>query len=295
MAHTKNKTKGIVLAGGTGSRLFPITMATNKHLLPVFDKPMLFYPLSTLMLGGIRDILLITDEEHLPSFKALLADGSPFGISITYATQDQPNGIPEAFLIGEDFIGNANVVLILADNIFYGRGLGDLLLQRIEQPERNCIFVQQVNDPERYGVINISKDGEIISVVEKPSSPTSDLAITGLYHFDASVVEIAKQLKVSRRGELEITDVIQAFIDKKKLDVCTLGRGFAWLDTGTAKSLIDASQFVSILMNRQGVSVGCLEEIAFDQGWLTKQDIISSSERYGASVYGQYIRSLINR
>ena len=288
--------KGIILAGGSGTRLFPVTRGVSKQLLPIYDKPMIYYPLSVLMLAGIRDILIITTPEDQPQFKRLLGDGSRFGIALNYAIQEHPNGLAEAFIIGEEFIGNDCVALILGDNLFYGQGFMPLLKQTLEKTEktnRTTIFGYLVKDPERFGVVEFDENKKVISLEEKPKKPKSLYAATGLYFYDNSVVNYAKQITPSDRGELEITSLNNIYLDKGKLDVELLGRGFAWLDSGTHESLLDAAHFIQTIEERQGLKIACLEEIGLIQGWLSKADIIASIEINSKSGYISYLKSVI--
>lgn len=287
--------KGIILAGGSGTRLYPLTMITSKQLLPIYDKPMIYYPLSTLMLAGIRDILIISTPQDLPNFEKLLGDGSNYGIKLSYKVQPSPDGLAQAFILGEEFIGDDCCAMVLGDNIFYGNGFGKLLREAVENAEKNrraSVFGYYVEDPERFGVVEFDDSGKVISVEEKPKKPKSNYAITGLYFYDNRVVEIAKQMKPSARGELEITDLNRVFLEKGDLDVKLLGRGFAWLDTGTMDSLIEAGQFVQMIEKRQGVKISAVEEIAYKNGWISKEKLMESAERYGKSTYGQHLKKV---
>ena len=288
--------KGIILAGGAGTRLHPVTIAVSKQLLPVHDKPMVYYPLSVLMLAGINDILIITTPEHQSQFHSLLGDGSRFGIQLTYAVQDAPNGLAEAFIIGEDFIGNDAVALVLGDNIFYGQNFMPLLQKAVHSVEESggaVIFAYQVRDPKRYGVVEFDADHTVLSLEEKPDKPRSDFAATGLYFFDNRVSKIAKAVKPSARGELEIIDVITTYLDKSDLRVEVLGRGFAWLDSGTHNSLLAASQFVATIEERQGLKIACLEEIGLNKGWLTQEQLRATVDKNSQSEYVMYVRNLV--
>lgn len=286
--------KGIVLAGGSGTRLRPITLAISKQAIPVYDKPMIYYPLSVLMMAGIKEILIISTPEDLPIFKKLLGDGSNLGCSLSYEVQNAPEGLPQAFIIGEKFIGSDKVALILGDNIFYGAGLGRQLKNCID-PDGGIIFAYQVSDPQRSGVVEFDENFKVLSIEEKPKNPKSNYAIPGLYFFDNSVIEIAKKLKPSARGELEITDIQKEYLKMGKLNVSVIGRGVAWLDTGTFDSLIQASQFIQILEQRQGLKVGCIEEIAYRMGWINDEQLKKLSEPLMNSGYGKYLLSLIGR
>lgn len=281
--------KGIVLAGGAGTRLHPITLGVSKQLLPVYDKPMIYYPLSVLMLSGIREILVISTPDDLASFQKLLGDGSQFGVSLTYAIQPAPEGIAQALLIGEQFIGDANVCLVLGDNIFYGQHFSESLAQATQRATGATIFAYHVTDPQRFGVVEFDKAGTAISIEEKPRQPKSNYAVTGLYFYDNSVLEIAKQLRPSARQELEITDINNAYLQQQTLKVQQLGRGFAWLDTGTHDSLLDAGQFVHTIEKRQGLKVACLEEIAYRQGWLNAEELRLQAAKFQKTSYGQYL------
>ena len=287
-------TKGIILAGGSGTRLYPITKGVSKQLLPIYDKPMIYYPLSVLMLAGIQDILIITTPEDKESFERLLGDGTQFGIRLQYAIQPSPDGLAQAFIIGEAFIGNSNVCLVLGDNIFYGQGFTPMLKQAVARAKGATVFGYQVKDPERFGVVEFDEQKRAISLEEKPQFPKSHFAVTGLYFYDNEVVQIAKKVKPSERGELEITTVNQMYLERGDLNVELLGRGFAWLDTGTHESLLEAAQFVETLEKRQGYKVACLEEIAFNQGWLSQEQILEIGQSMSKNDYGQYLISLVN-
>lgn len=287
--------KGIILAGGSGTRLYPLTMVTSKQLLPVYDKPMVFYPLSTLMLAGIKDILIISTPQDLPNFERLLGDGSQYGITLSYKVQPSPDGLAQAFILGEDFIGNEPCAMVLGDNIFYGNGFGQNLREAVANAEKNAratVFGYYVNDPERFGIVEFDKDGKVISVEEKPKNPKSNYAITGLYFYPAGVAEKAKAVKPSDRGELEITTLNDMYLRENILDVQLLGRGFAWLDTGTMDSLVEASDFVQMVEKRQGIKISALEEIAYLKGWITKEKLLEAAERYGKSPYGEHLKNV---
>lgn len=285
--------KGIILAGGNGTRLYPLTTVTSKQLLPIYDKPMVYYPLSTLMLAGINDILIISTPNDLPNFKRLLGDGSRFGIKLSYKEQPSPDGLAQAFILGEEFIGDDCCAMVLGDNIFYGAGLGvilDTAKRNAEENHRATVFGYHVEDPERFGIVEFDKTGKVLSVEEKPEKPKSPWAITGLYFYDNRCVEYAKNQKPSARGELEITDLNRVYLENGELDVKLLGRGFAWLDTGTMDSLIDAGDFVRTIQNQQGIRISAPEEIAYRKGWIGKDKLIESAEKYGKSDYGKYLK-----
>lgn len=285
-------TKGIILAGGSGTRLHPITKGISKQLLPIYDKPMVYYPLSVLMLAGIREVLVISTPEDIEGFKRLLGDGSQFGMQLSYAIQPCPDGLAQAFILGEEFIGQSNVCLVLGDNIFYGQGFTPMLRQAAERQKGATVFGYQVKDPERFGVVEFDQHQRAISIEEKPKNPKSNFAVTGLYFYDNEVIQIAKQVKPSERGELEITSINQAYLERGDLNVELLGRGFAWLDTGTQGSLLEAAQFVETLEKRQGYKVACLEEIAMNNGWLSKEQVLAIGQTMSKNGYGQYLISL---
>ncbi|MFW2489249.1 glucose-1-phosphate thymidylyltransferase RfbA [Clostridium chromiireducens] len=287
-----NLTKGIILAGGSGTRLYPLTMVTSKQLLPVYDKPMIYYPLSTLMLAGIKDILIISTPNDLPNFEKLLGDGSRYGINLSYKEQPSPDGLAQAFLLGEEFIGKDNCAMILGDNIFHGNGLTKHLKKAVENEGRGTVFGYYVDDPERFGVVEFDENGKAVSLEEKPLVPKSNYAVTGLYFYDNKVCEYAKSLKPSPRGELEITDLNKIYLENEKLDVITLGRGYGWLDTGTVDSLTEASEYVKVIETRQGLKIACLEEISYKNGWIDKDTLLESAEQYGKSPYGQHLKNV---
>jgi len=286
--------KGIILAGGSGTRLYPLTMVTSKQLLPVYDKPMIFYPLSTLMLAGIKDILIISTPVDLPNFIKLLGDGSQYGISLSYKEQPSPDGLSQAFILGEEFIGDDDCAMILGDNIFYGNGFSKMLKEAAANKGRATVFGYHVQDPERFGVVEFDAEGKALSLEEKPQNPKSNYAVTGLYFYDNRVAGYAKNLKPSPRGELEITDLNRVYLEKGDLDVKLLGRGFAWLDTGTTDSLLEAAEFVALLEKRQDIKIAAIEEIAYQQGWITREQLQKSAEIYGKSPYGQYLKNVAN-
>ena len=287
--------KGIILAGGSGTRLYPLTMVTSKQLLPVYDKPMIYYPLSTLMLAGIRDILIISTPQDTPRFKELLKDGKQFGVNLSYAVQPNPDGLAQAFIIGEEFIGDDTVAMVLGDNIFAGHGLKKRLkaaVKNAESGEGATVFGYYVDDPERFGIVEFDHEGKAISIEEKPEHPKSNYAITGLYFYNKEVVQMAKQVKPSARGELEITTLNDMYLKQDELDVQLLGRGFAWLDTGTMESLVEAADFVHMIEKRQGIKISAPEEIAFKYGWIDRDTLLESAERYGKSPYGQHLKNV---
>ncbi len=287
--------KGIILAGGSGTRLYPLTMVTSKQLLPIYDKPMIFYPLSTLMLAGIREVLVISTPQDLPNFERLLGDGSDFGLKLSYKVQPSPDGLAQAFILGEEFIGDDSCAMVLGDNIFYGNGFGKLLreaLANAEENDRATVFGYYVNDPERFGIVEFDETGRVVSVEEKPKNPKSNYAITGLYFYPRGVAAKANKVTPSARGELEITTLNDMYLKEELLDVKLLGRGFAWLDTGTMDSLVDAADFVRMIEERQGIKISAPEEIAYKNGWITREELLSSAERYGKSPYGQHLKAV---
>jgi glucose-1-phosphate thymidylyltransferase len=286
--------KGIILAGGSGTRLYPITKGVSKQLLPIYDKPMVYYPLSVLMLAGIQDILIITTPEDREGFIRVLGDGSEFGVNLTYKMQPSPDGLAQAFIIGEEFIGNDSVCLVLGDNIFWGQGFTPILKSAVKHQKGATVFGYQVNDPERFGVVAFDDNKKAVSLEEKPEKPQSNYAVTGLYFYDNDVVEMAKQLKPSHRGELEITTLNQMYLDRGDLHVELLGRGFAWLDTGTHESLLEAAMFVETIEKRQGYKIACLEEIAWNNGWLSNEQVMQAAKALSKNSYGQYLADLIN-
>ena len=283
--------KGIILAGGSGTRLYPLTMVTSKQLLPIYDKPMIYYPLSTLMLAGIRDILIISTPTDLPNFERLLGDGSRYGVNLSYKVQPSPDGLAQAFTLGEEFIGNEPCAMVLGDNIFYGAGLSERLKAAADAAQNGqaTVFGYYVNDPERFGIVEFDEAGHVISVEEKPKQPKSNYAITGLYFYDKRVVELAKQVKPSARGELEITDLNRMYLEDGTLNVQLLGRGYAWLDTGTMDTLVEAAEFVQVIEQRQGIMISAPEEIAYRHGWITREELLKSADTYGKSPYGDHL------
>jgi glucose-1-phosphate thymidylyltransferase len=286
------KTKGIILAGGSGTRLYPLTLVTSKQLLPVYDKPMIYYPMSILMLAGIQEILIISTPDDLPRFEELLGDGSQFGIELSYKVQPSPDGLAQAFIIGEEFIGDDDVAMILGDNIFYGNHLTSLLKEAVNNKGRATVFGYYVDDPERFGIVDFDEEGQVTSIEEKPDNPNSNYAVTGLYFYDNRVVDYANNLEPSDRGELEITDLNKIYLKEGDLDVQLLGRGFAWLDTGKMDTLLEAAEFVRTIEHRQGIKISALEEIAYRNNWIDKETLLESAEKYGNSPYGQFLKKV---
>ena len=286
--------KGIILAGGSGTRLYPLTMVTSKQLLPVYDKPMIFYPLSVLMMAGIREILIISTPQDLPNFERLFGDGSELGLKLSYKVQPSPDGLAQAFILGEEFIDGDSCAMVLGDNIFYGSGLGQHLRDAAAKADGATVFGYYVDDPERFGIVEFDENGKAISIEEKPEHPKSNYCVTGLYFYDKNVVEYAKQIKPSARGELEITDLNKIYLEKGKLDVVTLGRGYAWLDTGTMDALSEATEFIKVIENRQGIQISAIEEIAYKNGWITKEDVLKVYEILKKNQYGQYLKDVLD-
>ncbi|MFH5835526.1 glucose-1-phosphate thymidylyltransferase RfbA [Proteiniclasticum sp. C24MP] len=286
--------KGIILAGGSGTRLYPLTLVTSKQLLPIYDKPMIYYPMSTLMLAGIKDILIISTPEDLPNFRKLLGDGTQFGINLSYAEQPSPDGLAQAFIIGKEFIGDDDCTLILGDNIFYGNNFSSILKDAVNNRGKATVFGYHVEDPERFGVVEFDGNGRVLSVEEKPENPKSNYAITGLYIYDNRVIKYAEELKPSKRGELEITDLNRIYLEQGDLDVKLLGRGFAWLDTGTMDSLVEAAEFVKMVEKRQGIKISALEEIAYRYGWIDRDILLEAAKKYGKSPYGLHLQKVAN-
>ena len=294
----KTNMKGIILAGGSATRLYPLSKAISKQIMPVYDKPMIFYPLSTLMLAGIRDILIISTPKDLPRFEDLLGDGSQYGVNLAYAEQPSPDGLAQAFIIGEDFIAGDSCALVLGDNIFYGNGLSRHLLNAVENAEQSggaTVFGYYVDDPERFGVVEFDENGHAVSIEEKPDHPKSNYAVTGLYFYDNKVCDLAKQIKPSARGELEITTLNEMYLNRGQLEVVTLGRGYAWLDTGTMDSLYEATNFVRTIESSQGIMISVIEEIAYNRGWITKDQLAQAAAEYGKSPYGQHLEKVLER
>ncbi len=285
--------KGIILAGGSGTRLYPLTLVTSKQLLPVYNKPMIFYPLSILMLAGIKEILIISTPQDIPNFEKLLGDGSRYGLNLSYKIQPTPDGLAQAFIIGEEFIGNDNCAMILGDNIFYGAGMTKYLQYAAQNSKGATVFGYYVDDPKRFGIVEFDSDGKAVSLEEKPTNPKSNYAVTGLYFYDSNVCRYAKTLKPSARGELEITDLNKIYLEKNELNVVTLGRGYAWLDTGTVDSLNDAADFVKAVETRTGIPIAVLEEIAFRNGWISQEELLKSAETYGKTSYGEFLKKIL--